>query len=203
VNSLLRRVAKHLRYRPLPELIGTTVIIESAEAAPNAVGEVLATACLLPLRVLEPQQPWRTISLAKYRILDLTFAANSIDWKPEDNLGTSTLKQLRFAVHPDEVPEAERQSVKEHEDPTCLTELAADLDKHQTILKAFLQALPRQDLLDYIKDTMRAGRGHLFFESGIGVMEALLENFFPHEMVITDACLTNADLVWFHKHSYL
>ena len=126
--------------------------------------------------------------------------ANGIEWKTSDLPGTSVLKQLHFAAHADELPEAERQSLKEYEHPTRLTELAAHIDKHETILKVFLEALPHQELLDYIKDTM-SRRGHLFSEPSY--MGALLENFWPHEMAVTDACLTNADFVRIHRHFYL
>jgi hypothetical protein len=34
-------------------------------------------------------------------------------------------------------------------------------------------------------------------------MHLLLEGFFPHEMVISDACLTNAESIWVYKHFYL
>jgi hypothetical protein len=113
------------------------------------------------------------------------------------------LKELGFAVHPRSLSADQRQFVvQEDTDPTCIGELANDIDRHQALLRLFLEEDPRRELVEYWKEMISAGKAHLF---GVGLpeMEGLLEGFFPHEMCVSDACLTNADFVWFHKHSYL
>jgi hypothetical protein len=202
MNSLLRKVAQEPRYRPLPELIGTKVIIESASTVPNTVAEALTTLFPGPLRFIEPQEPWITASLAKYCHLDLTFGVDGVEWRPGDALGAATLKKLGFALHPRELSENERQDLREHKDPTCLGELAEDINQGRSVLRLFLEETQRRELLDYWKGLMRDGKGHLF-EGGVDQMKILLEGFFPHELAISDACLTNAPFIWFHKHLYL
>jgi hypothetical protein len=80
--------------------------------------------------------------------------------------------------------------------------LAEDIAKDQVFLRLFIEEVPHRDLGKYWAQTMEAGKGRLF-EGGISEMETLLEGFFPHRMTISDACLTNADSIWFHKHFYL
>jgi hypothetical protein len=202
MNKLLRRTAQQLRYRPLPELIGSKVTIESAASVPNAVGAMLTNSFPLPVRFIKPEEHWITVALAKYRILDLTFAVENVEWQPDDIFGTSILKKFGFALHPDKLPEDQRQFMLEQNDPTCINELTDGIDRGETVLRLFFEALPRQELIEYLKEMMRAGKGHLF-EGGVPEMELVLEDFFPHEMLVTDACLTNAAFIWFHKHFYL
>jgi hypothetical protein len=202
MNNLLRKVARELRYRPIPELIGTKVTIESASAVPCTVAEALTTLFPVPLRFIGPQEPWITVSLAKYCHLDLTFGVDGVEWRPHDDFGITTLKKLGFALHPRELSKNERQHLTEEKDPTCLRELAEDINQGGAVLRLFLEETPRRELLDYWKGVMKNGKGHLF-EGGVDQMRILLEGFFPHDLAISDACLTNARFIWFHKHFYL
>jgi hypothetical protein len=202
MDILLRKVARELRYRPLPGLIGTTVTIASAETAPETVTLALAKPFSHPIRFRGPQEPWMTRSLAKYRLLDLTFAVDGLRWEPSDCPGISTLKEFGFALHPDNLPEDQREYLKNDKDPTCLGELAGDIDQGQVLLRLFLEESPRRDALEHVKELMRAGKGHLFF-GGVNDLRAALADFFPHQMAVSDACLTNAESIWFHKHFYL
>lgn len=69
-------------------------------------------------------------------------------------------------------------------------------------MRLFLEASPREDLADHLKSLLRAGKGKLLL-GGVAEMNVLLADFFPYVMAVSDACLTNADFLWFHKHSYL
>jgi hypothetical protein len=202
MNRLLRKVARELRYRPMPDLVGRVVTINSAETAPSAIEQMLVGSFPRRPRFIGPEEPWMTISLAKYCILDLTFAVDGIEWQPSDDQGTSVLKQFGFACHSDELSEDQRRLISQNNDSTCISELAEDIDEGHRLLRLFLEEVPRRELLDYWKQLMKAGKGRLF-EGGADEMKMLLADFFPHQMQLTDACLTNAEFIWFHKHSYL
>ena len=203
MNTLLRKVARQLRYRPLPELIGTRVTIASVETVPNTVAAAVATTFPLPIHFAEPKEPWITVALAKYCHLDLTFAVEGVEWQPSDIRGTSILKELYFAAHPADIPEEQRQIDLHDDDPTCVAFLGDDIAKGKASLRLFIEEVPHRDLIDHIKALMTSGKGHLLEGSAEG-MSTILEDFFPHKMAITDACLTNAPgYIWLHKHFYL
>jgi hypothetical protein len=124
-------------------LIGTKLVIESADSVPNTMTGILAATLPIQVRYVGPEQPRITISLAKYNILDLTFGVEGVSWQQDDSPGISALKDLHFAVHPEDLSEDQRQSVLEDDDPTCLRELSEDIDGNKTLLSLFLEALPR------------------------------------------------------------
>jgi hypothetical protein len=202
MNSVLRKVARGLRYRPLPELIGTKLTIENVSSVPLNVGAMLDRALPLSVRFSGPQGRWITVALAKYRILDLTFIVDEVEWQTGDKPGTSLLKEFGFILNPDDISEDVRQSMLKDDDPTCITFLDEDMGKNQILLRLFLEEVPRRDILEYVKEMVKTGKGQLF-DGGAAEMEQLLDGFFPHEMAVIDACLTNAASIWFHKHFYL
>jgi len=202
MNSVLRKVARRLKYRPLPELVGTKVTIQSAKSAPAHIGAVLQKTFPFHIQFSDPKEPWISVGLAKYRMLNLTFRLDGVEWQSSDSGGISTLQELGFIIRSDQVSEEVWKSMSEDEDPTCLKELYDEITQSQVLLRLFIEEDPRTPLLEYMNETMRAGKGHLF-SGGIAEMEALLEGFFPHKMVVTDACLSNAGFVWFHRHFHL
>jgi hypothetical protein len=164
MNTVLRTIARQLRYRPLPELIGAKVTIDSAASAADTVSAVLATSCPWPLRFIRPQAPWITESLTKYRLLDLTYALEDIQWQSSDAPGASILQQLGFVV----------QDLAQEDDATSLELLAENIDQEGPVLRLI------------IEERARPGGAE-----------------FPYYMEVSDACLTNADSIWLHKHFYL
>jgi hypothetical protein len=202
MNSVLRKVARGLKYRPLPELIGTTVTIENVSSVPSIIGAMLDSALSLPVRFSGPQEPWITIALAKYRSLDLTFIVDEVKWQPADIPGIAILKEFGFILNPDDLSENVRQAMLEGDDPTCITTLDEDIGKNQSFLRLFLEEVPRRKGTEYLEELTKAGKRHLL-KGGVAEMERLLDGFFPHEMAVSDACITNADSIWFHRHFYM
>ena len=200
MNSVLRKAARGLKYRPLQELIGTKVTIENVSSVPSTIGAMLEKAFSLPVRFNGSREPWITIALAKYRILDLTFIVDGVEWQPADKPGIALLKEFGFILNPDEIPEDVRQSLRQDDDPTCITTLDEDIG--QSLLRLFLEEVPRRSGAEYLEELTRAGKRHLL-KGGVAEMEQFLDGFFPHEMAVADACLTNADSIWFHKPFYL
>jgi hypothetical protein len=207
VNSVLRKVARGLKYRLLPELIGTKVTIESVRSVPFNVVAMLDRALLdralsLPVRFSGPQEHSITVALAKYRILDLRFTVDGVEWQPKDTPGISLLKEFGFILKPNDILGRVRQSVLEHDDPTCINFLDKDIGQDQTLLRLYLEEVPRGKGTEYLEELTKAGKRRLL-KGSVAEMELLLDGFFPHEMAVSDACLTNADSIWFHKHFYM
>jgi hypothetical protein len=73
-----------------------------------------------------------------------------------------------------------------------LEELAEDLGRHQTVVRLFLELPPSADGLPAQK-------------TSVPVVEPfpLPLDSFPQTCTVTDACITKASFVWFHKHFYL
>ncbi len=176
--SLVKRLARDLRYRSLPELIGQSVVIQHADSIEEDLRKVLAH--LLPLEALFewPRRPHMDRTLAKYGVLDVTFRIPTMMVPEEVEQGLPLLKKLGF------LPE---QSILDQlpltfeNDPTCLSELHDDLTDDQTFVRLWLEAQgPRPKALI-----------------------ALPDDYLPRPFTIRDACVSNATLVWFHKHFYL
>src|SRR5262249_14968272 len=91
--------------------------------------------------------------------------------------------------------------------PTCLTELQDDIAKDETVLRLFLEKRPG-GLGDpeYLKQLVTSGRLKEILranEAGGEAFERVVRDCFPSDFTLSDACLTNAEFVWFHKYSYL
>src|SRR6266849_3607096 len=153
MNSVLRKVARGLKYRPLPGLIGKRVTIQSANSVPANIGAMLDRSFPLPVRFSGPQEPWLTGALAKYRILDLTFALDALEWKPGDTAGISLLKEFGFIIQRNEVSEDVWESMSQDDDPTCIMSLDEDIGRSQALLRLFVEEVPRRGLFDYLKET--------------------------------------------------
>jgi hypothetical protein len=199
MNSVLRKVARGLKYRPLPELIGTKFTIENVSSVPSTIGAMLDSALSLPVRFSGPQEPWITVALAKYRIVDLTFIVDEVEWQPGDIPGIAILKEFGFILSPDDISEDVRQLMVGADDPTCTSTLDEDIGKNKLFLRLFLEEVPRRKGTEYLEELTKAGKRDLL-KGGLAEMERLLDGFFPHEMAVSDACLTNADSIWFHRH---
>ncbi len=204
MNQLLRRVAKDLRYRPLPSLISGRFHIESFDSVVDSVTSWLAGQ--LPYRIAfeGPEGQFQGLAVVKYEILDLTFSVDHIDWNHDEVLGVPLLKELGFVVSPEDLDRAENSGM---DDPTCLAELSEDIGKNQTLLRLLLEKRPgRAKELEYIKQIVLSGRFQEILqasEAGEEHFRRVVDSCFPDDFTISDACLTNAEFVWFHKHFYL
>ncbi len=139
-------------------------------------------------------------SVVKYGLLNLSYLAEGVAWTPGDRGGASLLHELGFALHADEVP----KPAADDPDPTCLSELDQDIDKNETLLRLFLEREPgRTGTFERMKEMLESGKAKRIFKANEADYWVMADECFPHEFVITDACLTNAGFVWFHKHFYL
>lgn len=145
-------------------------------------------------------------SIVKYGILDLTFVCDGIGWDQKDAPGMAVLKEFGFVFHPDELPEDSRMAMADEEDPTCLAELQDDIDKDETLVRLFLERKPGEYHPGYVKSLVTSGRMKAILEAseaGEQDLRRIVNPDFPADFTVSDACLTNAGFIWFHKHYYL
>ena len=203
MNRLLRHVAKDLSYRPLLHLVSQRLHIESVDSVAESVSSWLRTQVAYRIAFKGPEQKYIGFAVVKYGILDLTFSVEPIDCSRGDLHGIPLLKELGFATDPRDLPDG----AVDEKDPTCLTELQEDIDKNEMVLRLFLEKRPG-GLGDpeYLKQQVVSGRLQEILranEAGEEAFERVVQDCFPGDFTVSDACLTNAEFVWFHKHSYL
>lgn len=196
MNSVLRDVARRLRYRPLPDVVGHTLTIRSLTNAISEIEHNLAS--LLPgLQFGQAIENNTAGSIAKYGIIDLTFNVQAIDWDRRDAPGIPLLLELGFVISPSEIPDDEKLTIDPDEDPTCLEALRKEINENQNVLRVFIEERPRRDLQKHMTSMMSSR------ESTDKVKDTFLSGYFPKEFVVKDACLTNSAFVWFHKHFWM
>jgi hypothetical protein len=203
MNHLLRHVAKDLCYRPLLHLVSQRLHIESVDSVAESVSSWLRTQVAYRIAFKGPEQKYIGFAVVKYGILDLTFSVERTDRSRRDLHGVALLKELGFALHARNLPDG----AADERDPTCLTELREDIDKNEMVLRLFLEKRPG-GLGDpeYFKQQVVSGRLREILranEAGEDAFERVVRDCFPGDFTVSDACLTNAEFVWFHKHSYL
>jgi hypothetical protein len=127
--------------------------------------------------------------IAKYGILDLDFLAPDSLLDTEFEHGIRLLKRLGFIPTPEAVQRHEQEMQEWPEDMadvmkdfTCLDQLNESLEQKQWIIRLFLQTTHQT----------------LKLEQRL----TLPPTYLPRVFTVSDACVTNADFVWFHRHFY-
>jgi hypothetical protein len=178
----VKTLARTLKYRELPELIGKTVKIHAPTTVEAdvlaAIGDKLPEA----IRLISPQEKYLERAMARHSILDLTFTGQDALLESQYESGIPLLKKFHFIGDPERAKELADEL--ELDDPLCLGELNDDIERKETVIRLFLEA-------ESIKGIGR----HLIGE--------LPPDYLPRDFTVTDACATNAGFVWFHKHFYL
>src|SRR5262245_60448525 len=95
-TEVIRSVARGLRYRPLPHLIGRVIKIHDLATVESAVRRGLRPDLPEECHLLEPALHFREATVAKYGILDLTFSAPAALLEGDALTGIPLLRQLRF-----------------------------------------------------------------------------------------------------------
>jgi hypothetical protein len=197
--SLLRQIAKELRYRQLDSLVGRPVMITSRA---NLIGDIEAD-----IRQIMPNSSFelahadrqsdplwyregRSRVLQKYGFVDLHFLVHSVSPSELPKCGMQRLRKLGFAVT---LPAEDRESDLEIPDDisdedfgkACLQPIAEDIAQQNVYLLAFLR-MPR----------VRGDVGFppLTWPSVSGDNGLVLS--------VVDACMTNSTSVWFNKYFY-
>jgi hypothetical protein len=123
--TLIRSVARGLRYRSLDDLIGREVIITHVTTVEDPVRRALGAALPSACSLIGPEVHYRQGAVAKYGLLDLQFAAPRHLLGDESRSGVSLLRELGYLPRRNE----DRSCFSRRDDPTCLDQLQEDLSK--------------------------------------------------------------------------
>jgi hypothetical protein len=184
-TTLIKILARGLRYLPLPEFVGQQVMIQSVDTVADdircALSGIFPEECnlLTEAGILEGM-------MAKYNFLDLTFSAPPYLLESQYQSGISLLKDLGFIRKPSEVEEYDDdfEGFNEGFIMNILTDIAKDISKNITVLRLFLTTdPPPQEEINWEID--------------------LPPEYLPRLFIIKDACIANAGSVWFHQYFYL
>jgi hypothetical protein len=193
--ALVRTVARGIRYRSLPELIGRRVAIHGIETVGTDIRESLGD--LLPDEC-ELISPINLPAIAKYGILDLEFTVSESVLTSNCQSGIGLLKETGLVCARKTPPGTKGAGITSEPltgDTGILEELAEDIAKGQTLCKLFLKAEPARMMPD-LEQMSRQARREFFTDL------TLPADYFPREFAVIDACLTNTGFVWFVKHFY-
>jgi hypothetical protein len=183
LKGLIRWVARNLQYHPVTELIDQPLTLSSLDRIVNDSQELIRR--FFPGGTYRgPEEKYRVGVLAKYGLLDLTFAVPEADFPPKDVPGCTPLRSLGFV--------GTRKSSANPEDPNelliWLEQMEEEIKNDGAIVKLMLVetkhlAPERETWRKWVREP--------------GLMP------FPKDFRVLDACLTNSDSVWINKHFYL
>ncbi len=181
----LLRLGRGLRYREIPELIGQRLFVDSVAAIEVAVRG------LVPW--LSPDAAWgdssSELALFKYGIADIELRVSpSLLDHPSTSTGLDVARRQGFLPRRGERWEELDDAIG------CLAAFAEDFDPASCVLKLFLRDnIPEREHMRWLMAAARERPRSL----------ALPVGYFPRELVVEDACVTNAGFIWFCTHFYL
>lgn len=197
MNTALLQVSRQIKYRALDGLIGRQVVISSAASVPAEVAHQLRSDLPPGLHFQGPEPNYVTLALAKYGILDLSFTIEEFHWGSADSPGVPLLEEFGFVLR--EPTPSESPTLFDDKDPTCLEQLQDDINENKTVVKLFLEERPKRDLKASFLAMASSGKMESVSAGGVDS----LDHYFPKMFEVVDACLTNADFIWFHRYFYL
>ena len=202
----LRYVARNLRYLPLPDLIGNTIVVRSLQTMSSDV--IRQIGAKLPGLKTTPVHDEHQIEtqLARHAFWDSAWQVEGeVQWNPEIK-GLPLLSQLGYFATGDAAKEWK--------------EFAGDFDLHEDLrkeiqegrlyLRLFLVAehkpvryrdwplcfRPVQSVLWHLERSLPPGL------RWSRPQWSLPRRYFPQKCVITDAALTNLQACWTARHPY-
>ncbi len=179
--SIIKALARELRYQSLDQLVGHTVNLTSIETAAD---EVRCFICTHGIELDEAHDNRSAGTFLKYGLLDYKFAVSNPQM-------TAERKSVRFLKEMDILPDKKDVSDAIFPDAgiAFLEEMLDDARKGKLILKIFLDSQG-----DY-----RGAKGAPVEKWA----NTDPNKYFPCKFIVRDACLTNCNLIWLNKHFYL
>ena len=178
--SLVRRVARRIRYRTFDDLIDKTLSLSSIDSVEADIQSFIKRYC--PAAEYSVQSDNQLFeAFVKYGILDIEFRVEDFLLAAEFRTGIPLLKALGYLPQPDQITDEDKEFNR-----GFLEEMDEDIDKDDTLLKVFLVDPEFQESSGWeqrIQDLTRIP--------------------FPIEFRVLDACVTNSGGVWLNKHFYL
>ena len=183
MSSLVDAVARRLRYRDLPDLVGrslhfpTVISIEHIMARDLGAGLPSAPRLRLPM----PEHPQLTV--AKYGLLDLFAEVDRVRWRWRDRPGRDFVVQ-RTAVEEEVVSDGDL-------DQDLLADLLEDIEKGETWLRLHLEDVRSEEERSRLLPAVPYGA-----DSAVVFAAWCSAPLFPATFSIRRACLTNAESIW-------
>jgi hypothetical protein len=176
--SILRRLNRSLVYSTVDSVVATSITVDSVDTVFDDVLRAVRAAASIVSAVQETEASSSHGSLKKHGILDLTFrvTAASQAWPVA---GIGVLRSLGLVDFTDMSPP--------DWDHHFLAEFTNDAEACALYLKVFLRTPERIP----VRESVRRLR------------DGLPSDFWPHNFVVEDACLTNVKSIWIAKHVYV
>ncbi len=197
MDTTLLQQLNQVRYRELSDLIGRTVTISSL----HRIGADLLLAVnssVPPVSTVKPDFDQRAI-LGKYKMLDVAFPLQEPELSPSDTVGRQGLVELGYM----EEHEAATNEKTEKDDDYFLRDLIQQTQQGKEWLKFVLDVWPLRDACREYMNAIRPNGQNADSDEAWGKLMIQVDQLFPGQFRIRDACITNARYIWFHKHFYM
>jgi hypothetical protein len=184
--SLIKSIAKNIKYQELPELIGKIVTINSIATIPTDIQRDLSLSA--NTRWVTKEEKFLRRAMAKQGLIDIDYRlhAEAIS-SPET--GMELVRRFHLV-----------QNIQDSEDEleldltrvaiSFLEDIAEELAAKQVYCKAFLET----------EHPMGEEAIKTFFQYKQG--DAFPDDYFPRQFVVKDAALSNTSHIWMFKHFY-
>ena len=192
--TLLKRVARHIRYRKLDSLINQPIEIKSDMDELHPYLIQLALQVCTTEQILE-FQPFNTLAYAKYGLIDI-----AINVSPE-LLEKDCHKGVRFLS---EMGWLDKQGFSEDESMSCLQDVWNEISEGKAFIQLYLQAqrVIKREQSDSNDIRLDEGTKQILDKLRPFGLPLVLYPL-PNTLVITDAFLTNASSIGMWRNFYL
>jgi|GEM_PF-6716085 len=181
--SLVKAIARQIKYQQLDDLIGREVIINSVDSIFDDVKHELQ----LPTNAVPVtrDEKYSRIAIAKYGLIDIDYTVQNIAIMKAltdfDAIRTLSLYQEPSGNYSDDDLFMEISL-------GYLEDMVQDLDSGMIYMMLYLETEHPDDIAERKKQ----------FEKF-----SIPDNYFPRKFVVEDAALCNTRLAWMMKHFYL
>jgi hypothetical protein len=200
-KQFLRRL-HNVKYRELKGLIGKIIPISSFGAIATDVLAAIAP-CTGACGKLDLRSTNMRAALAKYKLLDLSFASANLTLTSEDRVNRTVLASLGFVPAKGDLTSNDAFA-SDDGDPSCIRHLVDYTREGCEWIKVFLDVWPIRNAFEEYMAVLGKRRTSIDAEDHV-LMQLMrqVDGLFPSQFRIRDACITSSDFVWLHKHFYM
>lgn len=177
IEIMIQNILARLKYQELPQLMGRSIHVSSAETAPVEVLVQCQDVLPLSTEFCQPELEVRRGTIRQYGILDLTYSIDPAELQPIILGGESLVQNLGLFQDIESMIEF---------DGGWEADLWEDLSQGKAYVRLFLRTW--EELLPEEREYRR--------------IYGVPTDFFIPTYKILDAAFTNSAWVWFLKHFY-
>jgi hypothetical protein len=185
--SLVKTIAKNIKYQELSELIGKTVTINSIDTLPDDIRRDLGL--FANTRWLTKDEKFLRGAIAKYGLIDLDYLYYG-ELPPTAESGIKLIRRFHLVQENSENENDEFSRELTGLGQSFLEDMGEELNSNQVYFKAFLRTEHPKGLEGL----------QTFFSFKQG--QAFPDDYFPREFVVEDAALSNTSHIWMFRHFY-